>query len=96
MASQALHDKLLALSERHPHDYAEVACSFSEIKRQFKKAKPWKLANYHKELISSYHWLKLNSGDDVCDALMLEVDALHASRHRASSAIEALFELFKA
>ncbi len=88
LATQSLHDKLLTLSERYPQEYVEVACRFSERKRQLKKAKPWKLANYQKELIGSYQWLKLNLGDDACDELMLEVDALHATRHRASSAIE--------
>ncbi len=88
LATQALHDKLLMLRECYSQEYIEVACRFSERKRQLRKAKTWKKTKYQKELVGSYHWLRLNLGDDASDELMLEVEALHETRHRASSAIE--------
>ena len=48
LATQALYDKLLTLCERYPQEYIEVACRFSERKRQLRKSKPWKQAKYQK------------------------------------------------
>ncbi|WP_133309675.1 transposase [Parashewanella spongiae] len=87
LATQALHEKLLKLGELYPQECVEVACRFSERKRQLRKAKPWKIARYQKELVGSYQWLRLRLGKSASE-LMLQVEALHQTRHRASSAIE--------
>ena len=87
LATQALYEKLQALSQAYPKTCIEVACRFFERKRQLKKAKEWQRIKYEKELLGSYYWLKTHMQDE-CDTLMFKVEQLLHSRHRASSAIE--------
>ena len=88
LATEALYEKLQALSEQYTQEQVGLACRIFEHKRKFKKLRCWQQADAMRELAYSYYLLRTSLGEKQCDALLDAVERLLDSRHRASSAIE--------
>jgi hypothetical protein len=88
LATDALHQKLSTLCEKHPKECVELACRMVESKRIFYKASAKKQKRLSVEMLGSYRLLSQAMSEPELEQMLAEVEQLIEKRHRASSAVE--------
>ncbi len=88
LATDAVHKKLLILSQHYTQEQVELACRFWEAQRELVKAPHWKQPKLTTEQIDSYQRLTLQLDETKRESLIQGVEVVLLQRHRASSAIE--------
>jgi hypothetical protein len=89
LATDALHQKLLALGETWSPTDLSLACRIARLVEDARKPhRSGRKRGYPRHLIGAYHLLRQRLGQEDSDALLDTIQTLLTQRHRASSAIE--------
>jgi len=89
LATDALHQKLLALGETWSPTDLSLACRIARLVEDARKPhRPGRKRGYPRHLIGAYHLLRQRLGQEDSNALLDTVQTLLTQRHHASSAIE--------
>ena len=89
LATDALHQKLMALTQSTSESDLSLACRVARLIEEIRKPhRPARIRAYQRQLIGAFHMLRQRLGQENAEHLLDTVRQLLTQRYRASSAIE--------